>query len=90
MGGGQKILSSSLFDAIVANAQLPVPPHEPLTPREEQVLALLIQGGTNQEIAATLHLSPQTVRNYAHGIYQKLQVRTRTELILLFSKQTAL
>jgi len=72
-----------LFDAIVANAQLPVPPHEPLTPREEQVLALLIQGGTNQEIAATLHLSPQTVRNYVHHLYQKFQVIDRMGLLRL-------
>ncbi len=57
-----------------------VPP-QPLTRREEQVLQLLAQGLSNKEIAQELLLRPQTVKNYVHVILQKLDVRSRLELI---------
>jgi two-component system response regulator DesR len=50
-----------------------------LTPRQSQVLALMADGGTNQEIAARLHLSPETVKHHATAIYRKLGVRNRTQ-----------
>lgn len=57
------------------------PPPSPLTPREEQVLQLLAEGLTNKEIAQKLYLQHQTVKNYVHLILQKLNLRTRLELI---------
>lgn len=52
---------------------------EPLTPREQEVLALLAAGLTNHEIADNLVISPQTVKKHAGSIYRKLAVRGRTE-----------
>jgi DNA-binding NarL/FixJ family response regulator len=53
---------------------------ELLTPREADVLDLLQHGRSNAEIAATLHVSVETVRTHARHIYRKLGVRTRREL----------
>jgi DNA-binding NarL/FixJ family response regulator len=52
-------------------------PH--LTPRERALLAALERGWDNARIAATLHLSEQTVRNYLSRLYAKLNVRSRAE-----------
>ena len=50
-----------------------------LTPRETEVLRLLAQGQTNQEIAKTLFLSEGTIRNYVSQIFAKLEVTDRTQ-----------
>ncbi|MCA9986136.1 MAG: helix-turn-helix transcriptional regulator, partial [Anaerolineales bacterium] len=47
--------------------------------REEQILGLLAAGLTNQEIAAQLVISPETVKRHARHIYGKLHVSNRTE-----------
>ena len=52
---------------------------EELTPRDEDLLRLLVHGYSNREIAETLFLGPQTVRNYVSSLYDKLGVRNRAE-----------
>jgi len=52
---------------------------EPLTPREMDVLRLLVEGLTNQAIAQTLTLSPGTVKSYLQSVFQKLNVSDRTQ-----------
>ncbi len=54
-----------------------------LTDREREVLRLLGRGLANPEIAATLHLSEGTVRNYVSAILQKLGVDDRTQAALI-------
>ncbi|RJX38120.1 hypothetical protein D3P09_18815 [Paenibacillus pinisoli] len=54
---------------------------EPLTPRELDVLKCLADGLSNSEIAASLFLSPGTVKRYTHNIYQKLNVKNRVQAI---------
>lgn len=58
-------------------------PHlfEKLTPREEQILALLAKGHSTREIAQGLSISPSTVRNHVQHILRKLQVHTRLEAV---------
>jgi DNA-binding NarL/FixJ family response regulator len=56
-------------------------PPSTLTAREEQILRLVTQGLSNQEIAKTLYLQPQTVKNYVHQVLQRLNLRSRFELI---------
>ncbi len=51
---------------------------EPLTTREEEVLTLLAAGLTNDEIAARLYLSPNTVKTHLTHVYAKLGVGSRT------------
>ena len=50
-----------------------------LTSQEMQVLALIMEGRTNKEIAAALFLSQGTVRNYVSNVLAKLEVSNRAE-----------
>ncbi|MDX1612670.1 MAG: tetratricopeptide repeat protein [Candidatus Promineifilaceae bacterium] len=52
---------------------------EPLTEREQEVLALLAQGLTNPQIAERLVIAVGTVKSYTSEIYGKLDVGNRTE-----------
>jgi two-component system, NarL family, response regulator NreC len=54
-----------------------------LTPREQQVLDLLMRAGTSREIAATLGLSLKTVESHKFNLMRKLDVHSRSELIKL-------
>jgi DNA-binding NarL/FixJ family response regulator len=53
-----------------------------LTKREREVLVLLAEGRGNRDIASSLSLSEQTVRNYVNGLYKKLGVSSRAEAIV--------
>jgi two-component system NarL family response regulator len=55
----------------------------PLTGREQEILALIAAGKTNQEIAEILYIAPGTVRVHVHAILQKLAVRDRTQAAIL-------
>ena len=57
---------------------------ENLSEREQQVLDLLAQGLIYKEIAEKLGISYETVHTYIRRIYEKLQVRTRTEAVAKF------
>jgi DNA-binding NarL/FixJ family response regulator len=50
-----------------------------LTERETEVLRLIVQGLSNNEIAARLHLSPFTVKNHVSSLLTKLDASSRTE-----------
>lgn len=55
----------------------------PLTKREQEILALIAAGKNNQEIAGMLHIAAGTVRVHVHAILQKLEVRDRTQAAVL-------
>ncbi|MGB9602676.1 MAG: response regulator [Limisphaerales bacterium] len=57
---------------------------ESLAPREQEVLELLAKGFIYKEIADKLGISYETVRTYIRRIYEKLQVRSRTEAVAKF------
>ncbi len=60
----------------------PWPGHlEALTSREAEVMRLLTRGLDNRAIAERLHLSEKTIKNNLSRIYEKLQVRSRTQAI---------
>ena len=53
-----------------------------LTPREEQVVALVADGLSNRDVARELGLSEHTIKKYLFRIFDKLGVSTRVELVL--------
>lgn len=55
---------------------------EPLTERELEVLGLLAQGHSNQEMADILFITPATVNVHLHHIYGKLDVHNRTQAVV--------
>jgi RNA polymerase sigma factor (sigma-70 family) len=60
---------------------------EELSPREREVLDCLSQGFLYKEIAEKLGISYETVHTYIRRIYEKLQVRTRTEAVAKFLRR---
>src|SRR5436190_2901402 len=60
---------------------------EDLSPREREVLDCLSQGFLYKEIAEKLGISYETVHTYIRRIYEKLQVRTRTEAVAKFLRR---
>ncbi len=63
------------------------PPTESLSPREQEVLDCLSRGFLYKEIADKLGISYETVHTYIRRIYEKLQVRTRTEAVAKFLRR---
>ncbi|MDP3736381.1 MAG: LuxR C-terminal-related transcriptional regulator [Hyphomonadaceae bacterium] len=53
-----------------------------ISERELEVLELLAAGRSNKEISAKLNVSPNTVKTHVSKLYEKLEVRRRTEAIL--------
>jgi DNA-binding NarL/FixJ family response regulator len=58
-----------------------LPPGEPLTPRESEILALLADGAANKEIASRLGISEHTAKFHVSSILNKLGATTRTEAV---------
>lgn len=54
---------------------------EPLTSRQEEILVLLGEGRSDQEIAKMLHLEESTVRSHIHRIIQRLGIETRAQAV---------
>ena len=58
-----------------------------LSRRERQVLAEIATGKTNAEIAVTLFLCEQTVKDHANTIFQKLNVKNRVQAVLWWQEE---
>ncbi|WUM96071.1 response regulator transcription factor [Streptomyces sp. NBC_00322] len=72
---GERVIDPTLAAAALAEGA------NPLTDREREVLRAAGDGATNAELAAHLHLSQGTVRNYLSTSIQKLAVRNRAEAV---------
>ena len=84
--GGSPMSGEIARKVVQSFQQAPAKNHDQanLTKREEEILNLLSQGYFYKEIAHSLSISVETVRTHIRNIYEKLQVRTRTEAILKY------
>jgi DNA-binding NarL/FixJ family response regulator len=79
---GATYLDPQIARRVVEHLKLPTPSAThigQLSPRELEVLNLMVQGCSNPEIAAALYLSPNTVKTHIRGIMNKLAVDDRVQ-----------
>lgn len=79
---GQSTLTAAAAQALMRCANRPPAPGHDLTPREREVVQLLVEGKTNQEIADRLTVSLGTARLHVSNILGKFGVHNRTEAAL--------
>ncbi len=60
-----------------------------ITHREQEVMALLVEGKSNKEIEDSLCISFSTVKNHVYNLYKKLEVNSRAQLIHLVMVESA-
>jgi NarL family two-component system response regulator LiaR len=80
---GRATLSPEAAQALVHAANRPPAPGLDLTEREREVLALMIEGLNNTQIAGRLTVSPSTIKSHVSSILSKLGVASRTEAVSL-------
>lgn len=84
---GHHYLSQTVSDAIIADYVFQrrnsehTSPLESLSPREREVLQLVVEGKSSAEIAAVLNLSPKTVESYRSRLMQKLDIGDLPSLV---------
>jgi two-component system, NarL family, response regulator LiaR len=80
---GRVTLSPEAAQALVETTNQPTAPGLDLTEREREVLALMVEGLNNVQIAGRLTVSPSTIKSHVSNILSKLGVASRTEAVTL-------
>jgi NarL family two-component system response regulator LiaR len=80
---GRVTLSPAAAQALVEKANQPPVPGLDLTDREREVLALMVEGLNNTQIAGRLTVSPSTIKSHVSRVLSKLGVASRTEAVTL-------
>jgi len=81
---GRPILDPRITEPVVSRVRKA----EALSGQEQRVVALVVEGRTNKEIAAALGLSDKTVKNYLSNAFQKLGISRRAQAAALFGTGT--
>lgn len=77
---GERVVG--VFGMIEVHAARQPPLDDALTPRQQQVLAELARGASTEEIAASLGIARETVRNHVRRLLRSLGVRSRLEAVV--------
>jgi NarL family two-component system response regulator LiaR len=80
---GQPTLAPEAAQALISRVTAPKSPGHDLSPREREVLALMVQGLNNPDIAERLVVGRSTVKFHVSSILGKLGVQSRTEAVAL-------
>ena len=85
---GEVYVAPALAWGMLRELQTPrTSPYDELTERERDVLELVAQGLSNQEVGERLGLAEKTIKHYMTNILGKLQVRSRVEAALLVARE---
>ncbi len=79
---GQRFVQRANITTMQAADSVGMRVRDRLTPKEMQIVALIVQGCKNKEIATQLGTKEQVIKNYLRGIYDKIGVSDRLELAL--------
>jgi DNA-binding NarL/FixJ family response regulator len=82
VGAGQRCVAKSNVTSIAAQDAVGTRVRDRLTPKEMQIVALIVQGCKNKQIALQLNTKEQVIKNYLRSIYDKTGVSDRLELAL--------
>jgi two-component system, NarL family, response regulator LiaR len=87
---GQSVLEPEVTNKMMAKMRKPSNrlPHEELTNREMEILLLMAEGKTNQEIADELFIALKTVKVHVSNILSKLDVQDRTQAVIYAFKHS--
>jgi DNA-binding NarL/FixJ family response regulator len=86
IANGKRVFSPEIADVLANEALEGDAALQNLTPREFEVLRMLVKGESTQEIANSMHLSPKTILNYLTFIRQKLDVDSDFKLLHLAAR----
>jgi len=82
VASGTSLLDPGMTHAVMTRASRSPNPEAKLTPQQDRVLELIVDGLSNREIADRLGLAEKTVKNYVSAILYKLGLRSRTQAAL--------
>ena len=86
VANGGVFIDPSIANKMVFERSKHVAPHERLSPRELQILKLLVVGQPVSKIATDLGVSPKTISTHKARLMEKIDVKNSTELILYASE----
>lgn len=87
---GESVLAPEVTKILIAATRKSKPSAEPLTPREQDIIQLMIDGMTNRQIAQHLDIGLSTVKFHVSSILSKLNASSRTEAVSIALKQRIL
>ena len=83
---GQPSLSPEAAQVLIEAVNEPSQPESDMTEREREILALMVEGKSNNEIAKCIFVSQSTVKFHVSNVLSKLGVSSRTEAVALAIK----
>ena len=80
------VATRHVVEELNSSRRRPRKPLERLSPQELRVLAEVVNGKTDKEVASALNLQVKTVRHYLDNVFDKLGVNTRTQAAVIYSQ----